>query len=106
MHAIPGPFHPNLEQELQSKLDLARIVRSIACGSNLTEVYVVEVARVRNTIDAVASEVGCVEIRVVENVEEVRPELSGELVVKFDELVQREVQAMETRSNGLTRLLA
>src|SRR5215472_567921 len=69
-----GPFRPpevSLKIELQSKLDLARIVRRVARGSNLTESgRICKIRRARNRDHTVAAEPRCIEIGVVEDVDE------------------------------------
>ena len=58
--------------QLQSKLYLSRWRAS---RSDLTKVGTVEVTGVRNRDDPVAPEVRSIEVRMVEYVEELRPEL-------------------------------
>ena len=70
--------------ELQSELDLPWIVWSIASGSDLTEGSVSEVARASDGRHAVAAEVGSVEVRMVEDVEELSPELHGDAVADLE----------------------
>src|SRR5579864_705194 len=64
--------------QLQSKLDLSRIVGSIASGSNFAEVRIREVARVGDRDNAVTAEARSVEVGVIEDIKELRPELQGE----------------------------
>ena len=68
--ALPGRLHLSLEKQLQSKLNLPRIVGSIASRSNFSEVSTGEVAGITNRDDAIAAKIRSIEIRMVENVEE------------------------------------
>ncbi len=67
-------LHP-LEQELQSELDLTRVVRSIAGGPDFAKVRTGIVTGVSDGYDAVAPEVRRVEVRMIEDVKDLRPEL-------------------------------
>ena len=73
-----------LEVQLQSKLDLSRIVRSIASRSNFAEVSTGEVGGAADRDDAVATESRSVEVWMIENVEELRPELQAEALIKLE----------------------
>ena len=72
--------------QLQSKLNLPRIVGSIASGSNLSEVATGEVGGAADGDNAVAAESRRVEVRVVKDVEELRPELQTETFVELEVL--------------------
>jgi hypothetical protein len=104
---VPGCFSSPtsiaLVVQLQSKLNLPWIIRSIACRSDFTEGGAGEVARVSDGCDAVATEVRCVEVRMVEDVEELSPELHREAVAELDPFEGGEVQPMEARTNAYSR---
>jgi len=72
---FPGRCHLSLEKQLQGKLDLSGVVRSITSRSNPAKVGRGEVARVANRDDTVAAEIRSIEVRMVEDVEELGPEL-------------------------------
>src|ERR1700675_1459981 len=99
--------HSSLVVQLQRELDLSRIVGSIARGSNGAKrprakgsVSVRrEVERPGNCAHPVAGEFGRVEVRVVENVEELSAKLEPETLAKLEVLECREVQPFETRSS-------
>ena len=82
----------NLVIQLESKLDLPRIVGSKPSGSNFTEVSTGKVARVRNRSHPVAAEIRCIEGRVIEDVKELSPELHGEALADRDILECGEVE--------------
>ena len=67
----------SLEVQLQSELDLSRIVGSIASRSDLSKVRTGVVVRAADSHNTVAAESGSVEVRVVEDVEELRTELQA-----------------------------
>src|SRR6476660_3476470 len=104
--AVPGCFHLSLVVQLQSKLNLPRIEWSIASRSYFAEVRISEVPRASDSHDAVSTEVWRVEVRVVEDVEELSSELHREPLVELESFEHREVEAMEGRSCDLTRLAA
>lgn len=81
--ASPGRHPSALVIQLEGKLNLPRIVRSIARGPNLTKVIAREVAGTGNRHHSVASEVRRIEVRMVEDVEELGPELHGEPIVEL-----------------------
>ena len=87
---VPGCFYSpssiGLVVQLQSKLDLPRIIRSIASGPDLTEGSVREVARASNGLHAVAAKIGRIEVRMVKDVEELSPELHGDAVADLEAL--------------------
>src|ERR1017187_1724353 len=68
--------------QLQSELDLSRIVGSIASGSNFSEVRIRVVARIGDRDNTVATKIWSVEVRMIENVEELRPELHRETLAE------------------------
>ena len=75
MHSDRGVLNLSLVVQLQSKLDLSRIEWFVTRRSNLAEVRVSVVPRTADGHDAVAAEVRSVEVRVVEDVEELCAEL-------------------------------
>jgi len=83
-------------------LNLPRIVRSIARRSNLAEVVIRKVRRSRDRYYTVPSKAGSIEVRMVEDVEDFRPELQTEAFVEHDVLEEREVQAMEAGTRHLS----
>jgi hypothetical protein len=97
----PAPSHLPLEQQLQSKLDLPRIVGSIASGTHFAEVRAGEIARTRNRLNSVAAEIRSVEVRVIENVEELSPELQVEAFAKLEVFEGGEIQPLERWSGDL-----
>ena len=56
--------------------------------------------------NAVAAEVRCIEVRMVEDVEELRAELHREALVNLEVLEQREVEPVESRTCDLSSLAA
>ena len=91
-----------LEQQLQSELDLPRIVGSITSGADPAKVRVGEIARTGDGHDAVAAEIRRVKVRVVENVEEFGPELQVDSFLDRERLKDREVQSTESGSRHLS----
>ena len=76
-------FH-KLEIQFQSELDLPRIIWCVTRRSNFPEaIDIAEVAGSRNRNHAVAAEIGSVEVRMIEYVEELRPELQPETFVEL-----------------------
>ena len=72
-HAVPGCW---LVVQLQSELDLTWIVGGIARRTDASEVRcVVEVERVADGDDTIAAEARCVEVGVIQDIEELRTEL-------------------------------
>src|SRR6516164_9179355 len=69
-HLPAGVVVVVLVVELQSELDLPRIVRSVAGGADFAESRAVIVERVRDGNDAVAAKARGVEVRVIGDVEE------------------------------------
>src|SRR5260370_37203035 len=95
-----APLRLNLELslviQLQSELDLSRIVGSITRRSDLAKACVCEIARPRDGDNPVAAEVGRVEIRVIENIEDLRTELHAEALGEREILEDGEVQSVES----------
>src|SRR5579862_4624087 len=85
-------------KELQSELDLARIVRSVARRTDFAEGRAVVVTRVGDRHNTVAAEVRCVEIRVVGDVEDFRTELQAETLLDGKVLEEGQVDPVEARS--------
>jgi hypothetical protein len=96
-----GWWLTKLEVQLQSELDLPRVVRSITGGSNLAEGRTIELTRVGNCYNAVTAEIRSVEVRVVENIEDLRPELEAEPLAQSNVLESGEIQPVESRSWNL-----
>ena len=95
---LSGQFEFRLVVQLQSELDLPRIVGSVAGGADFAEGGAVVVAGVGDGSDAVAAEVGGVEIRMVEDVEEFGPELKTETLVELEVLEEGDIKAVEART--------
>jgi hypothetical protein len=72
--------------QLQRELDLPWIVWSKSSGSDLTEGRVGEVAGASDGGDAVAAEVRRVEVGMVEDVEELSPELHRNAIADLEAL--------------------
>ena len=98
--ALPQP-HTNLEVEFQSKLDLPRIVRSIAGRSDLAKAGTGEVPRSRDRNHAVTAEVWRIEVGVIKDVEEFSPEFQPEPLSQLHILENREIHSLERRSSDL-----
>lgn len=77
-HATCCAFLFSLVIQLQSKLDLPRVKRSVTGRSDSAERSVGEGSRTSNRGDSIASEVRRVEVRMIEDIEELRPELEGD----------------------------
>jgi integrase len=84
--------------QLQSELNLSRIVRSIASRPNLAKIRTLEVER---SGDCSRAGAGGVEVGVVENVEEFRTELEAEAFCELEILEKRKVQPAKSRSGSL-----
>src|SRR6266571_1461205 len=89
--------------QLQSELDLARIVWSIARRSDFSKIGISEIGCPRNCDNAVPSKSRIIEVRVVENIEELSAELQQETFGESHVLEGREVQALEGHSDNLRR---
>lgn len=103
---LSGRFHLSLVEQLQSELNLSRIIGGIASRPNSAEVGGGKVAGVADRDDSIAAEVRSIEVWMVKNVEELRPELQGESFGEFHLLEQREVKLMEPRSYSRSRTIA
>src|SRR5262245_21030240 len=90
-----------LEKELESELDLPRVIRSVAGGADSSKVAVGEIRRTTDGHDAVATEARGIEVRVVGDVEDFRSELKLEPFVEREVLEDGEVQAMEAGTRHL-----
>src|SRR5579859_4767241 len=75
---LSGVCQTRLVVQLQGKLNLPRIIRSVARGSNFAEGRTVVVARVGNGRHAVPAEIRRVEVRMVKDVKDLRSELKLE----------------------------
>src|SRR6202012_886317 len=87
--------------ELESELDLARIVRSVARRTDFAEGRAVVIARVGDGHNTVAAEVRCVEVRAVGDVEEFRAELQAEALFDLEVLEEGHVEPVEAGSGDL-----
>jgi hypothetical protein len=83
---LPELFNLGLIVQLESKLNLPRIIWSIASRSNFAKGRAGEVARIWDRCDSVTAEVRCVEVRVIEDVEELSPELQRETLAELHDL--------------------
>src|ERR1700728_885237 len=83
--------------KFQSKLNLPRIIRGVASRSNFAKGVAGEIARSRDRNHAVAAKVRSAKVRVVEEVEELRPEFQPEALTKLYLLEHREVHTLESR---------
>src|SRR4029077_1222778 len=107
--ALPGETNVSLEIQFQSELDLSRIKRIITSRPDPAKRFRTkrpvtirrEVQRPGNRVDAIAAEARSIEVRVVENVEELRTELELEPFVELEIFESREVQPLERRSSNL-----
>src|ERR1700676_2719666 len=88
--------------QLQSELDLPRVIRSIARGPKFTERGLrTSIGVVRGSGDgdyAVAAESRSVEVGMIKDVKDFRAELQPEALGQRDVLKDGEVQAVESRS--------
>ena len=100
---LPVQDPVDLVVKLQSELDLPRIIRSIARGSDFTKAGTGEVARFGDRNNTVTTEIRSVEVRMVEDVEELRSELQPEALGKWNILEHREIHTLERRSGDLVR---
>ena len=75
-----------LEPQFQSKLDLPRIVGSIASGTHFAKVRAGEITRTGNRLNSVAAEIRSVEVRVVKNIQQLRAELQREAFAESQSL--------------------
>src|SRR5258708_17468564 len=101
-----APLRLNLELslviQLQSELDLSRIVWSITRRADLAEVLRVgEIRGAGDGNDAVAAESRSVEVWMIEDVEDLRSELQAEAFREFEILEDRKVEPVEAGSDYL-----
>lgn len=89
--------------ELHRKLDLPR--RS-ARGSDCSEVRVGVIARTADGYYAVTAKIWLIEVRVVEDVEELRAEFHIVPLSKRERLVQREVKVVDSWTRDLVAFVA
>jgi len=89
--------------ELQRELDLSRIVWSIARRADLAEVRARKVRRAGNCDHTVAAKSRSIEVGVVQDVEELRPELQAEALLHLKFLKSGEIQPAEIWSDDLPR---
>src|ERR1700674_1165333 len=81
--------------QLQSELDLPRVIRSVAGRADLTKVRVVEVGGSGDGDDAVAAETRSVKIGAVGTIEDFRPELEAHALVERGVFEDGEVQTLQ-----------
>ncbi len=86
-----------LIEELERKLNLPRVVRRVAGGTNLAECRTVVVAGPRDCDNAVTAEVRGVEVRVVGDIEKLRTELEAKPLVERDVFEDGKVRPVESR---------
>ena len=91
----------NLVIQLYRELNLPRIIRSIARRSNFAERVTGEVTRSGYRGDSVSTKIGRIEVRVVQDVEELRPELQPESLGDLEVPEHREVHTLEWWSSNL-----
>jgi len=99
-----GVLHLRLVIQLQSKLNLSRIIGVEARASDLAEVRIGIVARTTDGHHPVAAKVWRVEVRVVEDVEELGPKLHREPLGDGELLEYREVEAKDAGAHRVARL--
>ncbi len=92
-----------LEPQFQSQLDLSRIVGSITSRTHFAKVRAGEIACTRDRNNSVAAESRSVEVRVVEDIEELSSELHREAFAESEVLEGGEIQPLERRSGNLGR---
>src|SRR5215472_18841365 len=86
----------NLIVKLKSELDLARVVGSVARGPDLSKVGAGEVARSADGDHSVASEIRSIEVRMVDDVKELRTELESVTLLKRKILKHGEIHSVES----------
>jgi len=89
--------------QLYCELNLPRIIRSIARRSNFAKAGIGEVTRSGNRGNAVSTEVGRIEVRMVQDVKELRPELHPESLGDLEIPEHREVHTLEWWPSNLVR---
>ena len=80
---LPEFFDLGLIVQLESKLNLSRIVWSIAGRPDFPEGGTGEIARVSDRYHAVTAEARRIEVRMVQDVEELGPELQREALAEL-----------------------
>lgn len=96
-------FRGLLEIQLQCELNLPRVVWSIAGRSDFAEAGTREVTRSRDRNHSVPSEVRSVEVRMIQDVEELRSKFHPESFCELHFLEQGEVHPLERRPRNLVR---
>jgi len=81
--------------QLQSELNLSRIVGGIASGSNLAKVRAGEIGCTGDGDNAVAAKPRSIEVRVVEYIEELSPELQHKSFGELEIFERREIKSFE-----------
>ena len=94
--ALCGDSNVRSVVELQSELDLPRIVRSIAGRADFAEALVCEVAGAGNRTDTVATEVRGIEIGMVKDVEDFRTELQMVTLRETELLEEGKIEPVES----------
>ncbi len=92
--------------KLQSKLNLPRVIGSVAGGANFTEIGIAEIGGSGDGDNTIAAETGSVKVGMVRDVEDLRPKLQSHALLKRDVLEDGEVQPMEAGSGNLGRTTA
>lgn len=80
---LPDLFNLGLIVQLESKLNLSRIVWCIAGRSDFTKGGTGEIARVSDRCHAVTTEVRRIEVRMIQDIEEFGPELQREALAEL-----------------------
>src|SRR5208282_1418738 len=99
--ALVGCALVSLEQKLQSQLDLTRVLGGEACRSDVPKVHVIVSARIRDGGDAVSAKIRRIERGVVEDVEELTPELEVEPLAQLEVLEQGVVESSYAGAGNL-----
>lgn len=100
---LPAGCLLGLVVELESELDLPRVVRRIASRADQAEVGVGVICRSTDSYNSVTAKAWRVEVRMVEDVEDFRPELQSIPFLKHKILKDRKVQPVETRAGNLSQ---
>lgn len=100
---LPAGCLLGLVVELESELDLPRVVRRIASRADQSEVGVGVICRSTDSYNSVTAKAWRVEVRMVEDVEDFRPELQPIPFLKHKILKDRKVQPVETRARNLSQ---
>src|SRR4029077_3825568 len=103
--ALCGVSYVRSVVELQSELDLPRVVGSVTRRTDFAESRLVggvcKVRRSGDCYDTVAAKPGGVEVGMVEDVKDFRTELQSEALVESEVLEEGQVQPVESRSGDL-----